>query len=179
MPPPLPLVRPAASFPVAVIMERRPTPNARWATHAWQATAVVAGQAVAAPQAECTPLHADADGEQFLWRGYSLDLYKDATESYWHNLMSRHPVLCVICQVGDDGRPVPVTVTADYDLASAGMEADDTVYSVPMPPEIYRWLEVFVTEHFQPAPRKARKRKQWAQEEHHEPPSPRLRYPRS
>lgn len=171
-----PMTHPAATFPVAVIMERRLHSRNRWAAQVWRAVAVIAGASLtAAPgQISATPLHADSEGAQFLWHGFSLDLYKDATESYWHNLMSPAPVLCVICQSGEDGHPVPVAVTADYDQAGAGMEADDAVFAVPMPPEIYRWLEAFVVEHFRPAPRKARKRRQWQQEERSEPPSPRL-----
>lgn len=179
MSPPEPLIRPAASFPVSIIMERRPFTRNRWISHTWQALAVVAGDTITAAPQRCTRLEADPGDERYLWRGYSLDLYKDATESYWHNLQSPHPLLCVICEQDDDGRPVPVTVTADYDLASAGMEADAVVYAVAMPPEIYRWLEVFVVENFRPAPRKARKRKQWLREENHEPPIPRSRRPRA
>lgn len=174
-----PLVKPAATFPVAVIMERVLRPVGRWSAEHWRAVAVLAGDSLDATPAQGDPIHTDSEGEQYLWQGFALQLYKDATESYWHNLMSAHPVLCVISQSDEDGRPVPVTVTADYDQASAGMEADDAVYAVPMPPEIYRWLETFVVEHFQPAPRKVRKRQAWLHEENHDAPPPRIRQTRS
>ena len=174
-----PLVKPAATFPVSVVMECVTRQANRWSARTWRAVAVVAGDSLSSTPVPGSPIHSDTESEQYLWRGFSLELYKDATESYWRNLMSPHPVLCVICQPDDDGQPVPVTVTADYDQASAGMEADDTVYAVPMPPGMYGWLGVFVVEYSQPTPRKARKGKQGLQEEPHASPPPRVRHPRS
>jgi len=41
------------------------------------------------------------------------------------------------------------------------METDEMVESVKMPPELYRWAERFVLQHFVPEKRGKRKRDNW------------------
>jgi hypothetical protein len=41
------------------------------------------------------------------------------------------------------------------------MEVEEDVFSVPMPAEIYRWVENFVLQHYVPERRKKRKREDW------------------
>ena len=65
----------------------------------------------------------------------SIYLFRDAAESYWYNLVGREPSLCVVCRPGNDIELEPFAVTANYDEAGAYMEADDTVFSAPLPPE--------------------------------------------
>ena len=50
-----------------------------------------------------------------------------------------------------------------YDEATSYMEVDEPVFSLPMPPEVYRWLEAYVLEHYVPERKKKRKRDDWKQ----------------
>jgi hypothetical protein len=44
------------------------------------------------------------------------------------------------------------------------METDEIVETVAMPPELYRWAERFVLEHYVPEKRKKRKRDNWKED---------------
>jgi hypothetical protein len=57
----------------------------------------------------------------------------------------------------------PFQVTLSYDEAASYMEVDEPVFSLPMPPEVYRWLEGYVLEHYVPERKKKRKRDDWKQ----------------
>lgn len=164
--------RQADEIPVALIMERRLRRQGRWTFPSWTAIGVVVGQEAgrpsAGPQAGPRRIHRHDDGaEQFVWAGLKLPLYRDAAESYWHNLVGRHPSLFAICRPGPDGEPTPWAITADYDEAGAYMEADDTVFSVPLPAEIQRHLEEFVIAHYRPTPPRKRRRTSWTEDIDH------------
>ena len=45
------------------------------------------------------------------------------------------------------------------------MEMDEGVYSVPLPPELYRFVEHFVLEHYVLEKRKKRKREDWKKQD--------------
>ena len=67
------------------------------------------------------------------------------------------------CHESPDGELTPFRVTADHDSATVCLESDDQVFAVPIPPEIYQYLERFVVAHFVPQERKKRKRKNWSE----------------
>jgi hypothetical protein len=52
-------------------------------------------------------------------------------------------------------------VTLSYDEAAAYTEVEEEVFAVPMPPEVYRWVENYVLEHYVPEKRRKRKRVDW------------------
>ena len=150
------------NFELAVILDKRRTHTTPWRTHTWGAAGVVAaagGDRSHGPQC----IRAEEALEQYLWPGFELRLYRDEAESYYHNLTSDNPGLFIVCRFDEDERPEPFLVTAAYDEASAYMEADDTVYRVPMPPEVYRWVEAYVLANYQPQERKKRKRTDWSE----------------
>ncbi|MEA3275109.1 MAG: DUF3305 domain-containing protein [Pseudomonadota bacterium] len=109
-------------------------------------------------------LRSDGAGEQVLCPGFQLRLYKDEAESYYMNLTGERPSVFVVCQAAEDESPRPVLVTLSYDEASSYMEVEDAVFSVPMPPEIYRWVETFVLEHYTPERKKKRKLDNWKED---------------
>ncbi len=154
----------AEEFPVSIIMQREMVTHGRWRLPKWQAVGIVAGEQVAADVDEKILIHSEQGCEQYLWQGYSLTLYKDGAESYWYNLMGKFPSLFVICHAEEDGELVPFSVTANYDEAGAHQESDDTVFSIPIPPEIYQWLEHYVVENYIPQEKKKRKRTRWKEE---------------
>ena len=55
-------------------------------------------------------------------------------------------------------------VTADCGEADMHVEADDEVFAVTMPRDVYQWLEQYVLKNYVPRERKKRKRKNWLEE---------------
>ncbi len=154
-----------ASFPVSVILEKRPS-TSRWANHYWTATGVLAGaQTLSNPTTNSTNnisvLQENGQTVQYLYAGFSLHLYRDQCESYYHNMRSPKPSCYVIARLADDGTPTPFLVTLSFDEAHAYLEGDDEVYAVPIPPELYVWSERFMLDHYFPEQRKKRKRTDW------------------
>ncbi len=155
-------------FPVSVIVERREIKRDRWSFPSWEATGVVAGERLGSVAAK-TPIHSDAQRQHFLWSGLTLEFFRDETESYWHNLQGSRPSLFVICREeheDDDDSLEPYLVTADPHEADAYLETEGTVFAVPIPPDLYQWLERYVMTYYRPGEQKKRKRKRWQEGEH-------------
>lgn len=153
-----------SSLPVSILMERRMAVLGQWQYPKWQATGILTCQQVAADRQEKILVHAEDGCEQYIWHGFSIVLHKDSAESYWYNLTGKFPSLFVICHADEKGELEPFCVTANYDEAGAHMEADDPVFSLPIPPDIYQWLEHYIVENHIPQEKKKRKRSGWKQE---------------
>jgi hypothetical protein len=152
---------PAATFPVAITMIRKLISRGAWSLPHWEATGVVTGTQFADAKRSKTLVH-EADGvQQFLFRGFALNLYRDAAENYWFNLMGETPSLFILCQKVDGEELAPSAVSADFADAEAAVEKDGAAFAVPIPPEIYVELERFVLDHYKPEPRRKRKRDKW------------------
>lgn len=149
-------------FPVSVIMESRPS-NSVWQDESWDAVGVcsVSGDSLDSDHQSSEKVIKLGDVEQVIYSDLKLRLFLDECESYYHNLMSPKPGCFVIARENDNGRPVPFLVSMSFDEAHAYQEGDDLVYAVPIPPELYLWLEAYVIEHYAPVKRKKRKRKNW------------------
>lgn len=160
---------PLERFPVSVVMEQKEVQAGAVPIPQWEVIGVVAGDAVTSSGERCVVIHADEDRSETLWPGFYLTLYKDSADSYWYNLTAETPSLFVICHEDDEYGLAPVHVSANYDEAGSHMEADDAVFSAPMPPEVYQWLERYVLENYVPQQPRKRKREQWAPREKHEP----------
>jgi hypothetical protein len=154
------------AFSVSVIVEYVETPDNRWEEGQWRVAGVIAagpdGQETAPPR----QLHAATQDRQYLHAGLKLRLYKDDAESYYYNLVSDNPAVFVICSQ-EAGEPLqPFIVTLSYGEATSYMETDEIVETVAMPPELYRWAERFVLEHYVPEKRRKRKREDWKKPGH-------------
>lgn len=150
--------RPLERWPVRVMMRRSEVDRGTWSQSRWEVVGVLPdGEPPAEPERRIihqTPTSFDAE-----WRGLAIPLFRDAAESYWYNLVGRQPSLFVICRPGADIELAPFAVSANYDEAGAFMEADDTVFSIPLPEAFGAALEAFVMAHYRPeAPRKRRRR---------------------
>jgi hypothetical protein len=148
------------SFSVSVLVEFRETDDNRWEEGCWHVAGVIAagpGDRETAPR----PLHAATQGRQYLHSGLKLRLYRDDAESYYYNLVSDHPSVFVICNQEAGGPLQPFIVTLSYGEATSYMETDGIVETVAMPPELYRWAERYVLEHYVPEKRRKRKRDNW------------------
>ena len=109
--------------------------------------------------AAASPAGTTDKGELFAWSGFEVNLYKDACERYWHALIGEKPLIYVVCrdesQYADTEASqgllmTPLTVTIDYDDASAAAETDSPVLSSLIPGELYRTMERFVLAHYKP-----------------------------
>jgi hypothetical protein len=153
------------SFSVSVLVEFRETHNNRWEEGHWQVAGVIAGGQADGSGMQDRQLHTATRGQQFLHTGLRMRLHKDDAESYYFNLISENPGVFVICNQEAGGPLQPFIATLSYGEATSYMETDEIVESVPMPPELYRWAERFVLEHYVPEKRKKRKRDNWKEEE--------------
>ena len=149
------------SFDVSVIVEFRMTRDNRWQEGYWQVAGVVAGDQPGQDSATGRQLHAATQEQQYLWTGLHVKLFRDDAESYYYNLVSDTPRVFIICSQVADEPPQPFIATLSYGEATSYMETDEMVESVDMPPELYRWAEHFVLEHYVPVKRKKRKRNNW------------------
>jgi hypothetical protein len=159
-------------FFVSVLVEFRKAADNRWEEGRWHVADVVAGELERAGagsghgsgHVQNRQLHAATKGRQFLHTGLRMRLYKDDAESYYYNLVSDNPAVFVICNQ-EAGEPLqPFIVTLSYGEATSYMETDEIVETVAMPPELYRWAERFVLEHYVPEKRKKRKRDNWKED---------------
>jgi len=172
-------VQPDARYPLSAVMECSRSKRGPWRLPVWRLIGFVAGQAVTgSDHPRRLPVHTGEGRSQWLWTGLSLVLFRDSAESYWYNLVGRRPALFLVCREDADGGLAPFTVTANYDEAGAHMEADDQVFSAPIPPELYLQLETFVMQHYQPRSPVKRKRVNWTEQANDDwKPSPRLARP--
>ena len=148
-------------FPVDVLVEHRAVHDNRWIDGRWVVTGVVASEPLADAGVHCRQIHGDAESQQYLWSGLSIELHRDDTESYYANLMSDTPGVFVICEGEQEDELKPASVTLSYGEATSYLETDQRVERVAMPPEIYRWLEQYVLANYVPEKRKKRKRDDW------------------
>ena len=153
-----------SSFAISVIMQASPSANP-WVDSQWEAIGIVAGEAERLGDHPESELIHERDGvRRTLHRGFSLRLHVDECESYYHNLMSSTPYAYVVASVDDAGTPSPQLVSLSFDEAHAYLEGDQTLYTVPIPPEIYQWTEAYVLAHYMPEKRTKRKRQDWKHE---------------
>lgn len=150
---------------VTIVLEKRIVSGSYWTMPSWYLHTVAVGNSLAANKsvsgAGGVRAGSTDKGELFAWPDFEVTFYKDACERYWHALIGDKPLVYVIC---DEDDMQPVSVTVDYDEASAGSETDSPVLSAPIPAELYQCMERFVLDHYQPSEFKKRKRRKWSEE---------------
>ncbi|MFO7809524.1 DUF3305 domain-containing protein [Guyparkeria sp.] len=146
------------SFRVSVVMERRERPDARWIRESWHLTGVTLDQGAGESDAGRRVIRKGDQGEQYLWPGFEVRLYRDELESYYHNLLAREPKIFVVTHTDQQGRPEPFLVSMSYDEANAYEFGGEVVYNAAIPPVLYAWLEQYLLENYAPERRIKRKR---------------------
>lgn len=170
------------SLPVTVLLERRTIARSFWSMPSWYLYTVAVGEGLSMGESlrePATSAGSTDKGDLFAWSGFQVTLYKDACERYWHALIGDKPLVYVVCRddADDDEVPTagvsicPVVVTIDYDEASACAETDYLVLSSAIPPELYRYMESFVLQHYKPEKFKKRKRRNWGDGDSDQRPS--------
>lgn len=164
-------------FPVSVIMERREKQRGQWAYTEWKATGVLVGSKLGKRYPEKSLLHEDGECQRYLWTDFVIELFKDGAESYWNNLMASKPSLFVVCRDDEETEELePFLVTANYDEIIGYLEVEDKVFSLSIPPEIYRWLERYVVNNYKPPEHRKRKRTEWADQRNEQASPPARRH---
>lgn len=149
------------SLPVSVILESKAS-ESQWVDQVWQAVAVTISSSSNRSKIPSL-IHSTKETSQYLCSGFRVSLHKDECESYYHNLSSPTPRCYVIAHLEAGEAPEPFLITMSFDEAHAYLEGDDEVYDVDIPPELYRWTELFLLTHFAPEKRIKRKRDDWKQ----------------
>jgi hypothetical protein len=157
--------KPVATFPVAVMMSRKLVSRSGWSLPCWEAVGVVSGEELAGQPRSRELVH-EADGVQdFLFRGFELQLFRDAVETYWFNLTADRPSLFVLCLKDADEELVPNMVTPDSEAAQAAVETAGAAFAVPIPPDIHTEIEQVVMKYYRPEPPRKRKQHDWRKED--------------
>ncbi|HUN70619.1 MAG TPA: DUF3305 domain-containing protein [Burkholderiales bacterium] len=134
---------------LAVIMQRRALTN-RWQSEVWEPWSVLESDE---PQAAPRLLVEQAEVAQWFYPGFELVLHRDEAEGYYLNVSAERPKVFVLW-IMDEGRGVPLEVTASYHEASRWMDAGHTMDAVPMPPQVFAWVGEYVEKNYRPEPRK-------------------------
>lgn len=150
-------------FPVSIVMEGREKQRDQWRFVEWSAIGVLTAEELLEAGPRRLVIHEEGDCQRILWTNFSIRLVKDGAESYWSNLMAEHPSLFVVCRRDDSGEPEPFLVTVNYDDIIGYEEVDDDVYSLPLPPDLCKWLERYVVNNYVPQVKKKRKRIDWSE----------------
>ena len=135
------------SFPIAVVMQRRPA-QSHWADYIWELHGVIAD-----PGGAPRVLREDGAVAQWLHPGFKLVLHKDEAEGYYLNVSAPHPKVFVLWRMEDD-RALPLDVTVSSDEAGRWLDGGHSVDSVAMPPEIFAWVGEYVENNYRPQPKK-------------------------
>jgi hypothetical protein len=149
---------------LAVIMEKQPSTHP-WADFRYDAIGVVVR--AADEERSVSRIYQAGEVEHFLVTGLGLQLHPDECESYYHNLMSPEPGCFIVANQPESSAemPVPYLVSLSFDEVHAYLEGDEQIYSVAIPPELYRWTEAYVLTHYIAIKKTKRKLKNWHQTE--------------
>lgn len=147
-------------LPVAIAMHV--TPPGDRIDH-WRVEGVLSGAAFAATQRHMQVLRDDGRTRHLLWRGFTLRLDPLRSADYVLNLNHDTPRLFVVARFVAGSGLEPLQVTASLDEAQSLdatdlRDADEHVLGLPMPADIGQRVAAFTREHYQPPPRKGRRR---------------------
>jgi len=138
------------AFPVAVILQRKPT-QSRWVDCVWEPLGVLQGYAAK----EEPRLLRDAQGmQQWLHTGFTLTLHRDEAEGYYMNVSSGSPRVFVLWRLDEAERGLPLQVTASYDEGGRWLDGGHSVDGVAMPDAIFAWVGDYVEKNYRPEPKK-------------------------
>jgi Protein of unknown function (DUF3305) len=141
----------APTLPVAVIMERRVLAN-RWQSEQWAPVGVVPDEG--GPR-EPRLLEEDSARARWLHPGFAIELHRDEAEGYYLNMTTETPFVFVNWRMVDD-LAVPKIVTVSYHEAGRMMDGGEQVDGVPLPRELFAWVDEFVRAHYKPEQKKGK-----------------------
>lgn len=144
---------------VAVLMRREPVQGAmaRWQTWRWVLADVVPHE----PGFGNAPRSLRQTDNESLWLypAWDVALFTDDAEGYWLNATSPTPCYFVMWRLidaedGSEPVAVPQAVSLSYHDAGRWLDAQETVETIPAPPEVVEWMHAFAVQHFVPEEKK-------------------------
>ncbi|HVB49145.1 MAG TPA: DUF3305 domain-containing protein [Burkholderiales bacterium] len=138
------------SYPLAVVMQLRLVHN-RWVQAIWEPWSVLPGGREGDSGARL--LVEEHGFTQWLHPGFTLLLHRDEAEGYYLNVSAQDPRVFVLWHE-EEGRGVPLAVTASANEAARWADGGHSVDGVTMPPEIYAWVGRYVEQNYRPEPEK-------------------------
>lgn len=133
-------------MPLGIVIRRVPGVT-RWASHVWQAVAVLPG----AGPADWKEMRRDGEAVEFHASTLPLELFRTDTEAYLHGLSAKDPAIYVVMRPSESDAPLDVTlVTASpYEAQDYADTGEELVEKVSMPDGLIAWIRDFVEEHHQ------------------------------
>jgi Protein of unknown function (DUF3305) len=140
------------TFPLSVVMEKIATAN-RWQSEKWQLVGVL-------PDAlgETRTVLVDRPGlVQIRHCGFAAELFADEAEGYYLNVVAPDPRVFVSWRINEEtAEAFPHLVTLSYNEAARWMDAQETVESVAMPPDMLAAVREWVEANYRPPEKKQR-----------------------
>lgn len=136
--------RKSVSLPLGIVIRKVPGVT-RWASHVWQAVAVLPG----ATDAAWKELRRDGDAVEYHATTLPLELFRTDTEAYLHGLSAKVPAIYVVMR--ETGRPHPLEVVlataSPYEAQDYADTGEELVEKVPMPEGLIAWVRDYVEKH--------------------------------
>ncbi|MBL8520675.1 MAG: DUF3305 domain-containing protein [Betaproteobacteria bacterium] len=130
--------------------------ESRWQSEKWQLAGVLP-----AVDAARTVLVDRPGLLQVRHSGYSAELFKDEAEGYYLNVVSPDPRVFVAWRMDEEANEaVPHRITLSYNEAARWMDAQESVDSVPLTPDLLAALAEWVQANYTPPEKKQRVRPQ-------------------
>ncbi len=153
------------SMSMSVIMQKSPSDHP-WVDFSYDVIGVVPSEPDNADTQKIRLIHQENGIEKYLISGLTLSLHVDECESYYHNLMSPKPGCFIVTGETEDNSemPIPYLISLSFDEVHAYLEGEEDVYAVPIPPQLYQWVEAYILTHYVATKRVKRKLNNWKQQ---------------
>lgn len=155
------------SMQMSVIVQKSPSTHP-WVAYSYDVIGVVpAGDnSIDENESRIRLIHQENEIEKYLVNGLTLSLHVDECESYYHNLMSPNPGCFVVTgeTQDNDEMPVPYLISLSFDEVHAYLEGGEDVHAVPLPKQLYQWLEAYILTHYVATKKVKRKLNDWKQQ---------------
>ena len=140
------------TMPLGVVLARRPGVT-RWATHSWQAHAVLPG----AGPANWRVLREEDGVTEFHAATLPLTLHRADVEAYKVSLSMKQPTVFVVLRPSEDPADewdvyVQAVTASAYEAQDYLDSGNEQVEPVVMPEGLVAWVRDFVDDHFEEVP---------------------------
>jgi hypothetical protein len=140
-----------------------------WADFSYDVIGVIPddeGAVFEKPEQQIKLIHQENGVEEYRISGLTLELHADECESYYHNLMSPNPGCFLVANVTEDAdeMPIPYLISLSFDEVHAYLEGDEEVYAVPIPQQLYQWVEAYILNHYVATKKTKRKLNNWKEQ---------------
>ncbi|MEP5728493.1 MAG: DUF3305 domain-containing protein [Sulfitobacter sp.] len=131
-------------MPLGIVVRRVPGVT-RWATHVWQAVAVLPG----ASDVRWKELRREGESVEFQAGTTPLELFRTDTEAYMHGLSAKIPSIYVVLREseGDDPLDIVLATASPYEAQDYADTGEELVEKVPMPDGLIAWIRDYCEMH--------------------------------